>query len=47
LYEPELNRLYAAMLEHYGVVADPARVRDPNRKEFVAYCTSSVMPGGS
>ncbi|WP_036047173.1 IS21 family transposase, partial [Paraburkholderia mimosarum] len=32
LYEPELNRLYAAMLEHYGVVADPARVRDPNRK---------------
>ncbi len=32
LYEPEINRLYAAMLEHYGVVADPARVRDPNRK---------------
>ncbi|MFK4719370.1 transposase [Bradyrhizobium niftali] len=22
LYEPELNRVYAAMLEHYGVVAD-------------------------
>lgn len=35
LYEPELNRLYAAMLEHYGVVADPARVRDPNRKGSV------------
>ena len=35
LYEPELNRLYAAMLEHYGVVADPARVRDPNRKGTV------------
>ena len=32
IYEPELNRVYAAMLEHYGVVADPARVRDPNRK---------------
>lgn len=29
LYEPEINRLYEAMLEHYGVVADPARVRKP------------------
>ncbi len=36
LYEPELNPVYAAMLAHYGVVADPARVRDPNRKEFAA-----------
>jgi hypothetical protein len=37
LYEPEINRLYAAMLEHYGVVADPARVRDPNRKGTVEH----------
>jgi len=35
LYEPELNRLYAEVLKHYGVVADPARVRDPNRKGTV------------
>ena len=35
LYEPEINHLYAAMLAHYGVVADPARVRDPNRKGTV------------
>jgi len=35
IYEPELNPLYASMLEHYGVVADPARVRDPNRKGTV------------
>lgn len=35
LYEPELNTLYAAVLAHYGVVADPARVRDPNRKGTV------------
>jgi transposase len=35
LYEPELNPLYAAMLAHYGVVADPCRVRDPNRKGTV------------
>jgi transposase len=35
LYEPELNPVYAATLAHYGVVADPARVRDPNRKGAV------------
>ena len=35
IYEPELNTVYAAMLDHYGVIADPARVRDPNRKGTV------------
>jgi hypothetical protein len=35
LYEPELNPLYATLLAHYGVVADPCRVRDPNRKGTV------------
>lgn len=35
LYEPELNSVYAALLAHYGVVADPCRVRDPNRKGTV------------
>jgi len=35
IYEPELNRLYAAMLGHYGVIADPARIQDPNRKGAV------------
>ena len=35
LYEPELNPVYAATLAHYEVVADPARVRDPNRKGTV------------
>jgi len=35
LYEPELNPVYAATLAHYDVVADPARVRDPNRKGTV------------
>ena len=35
LYQPELNPIYAAMLAHYGVVADPCRVRDPNRKGTV------------
>lgn len=35
LYEPELNPIYSAMLSHYRVVADPARVADPNRKGSV------------
>jgi transposase len=35
LYEPELNPVYRDVLAHYGVVADPARVRDPNRKGTV------------
>ncbi len=35
IYEPELNLIYAEMLRHYGVVADPCRVRDPNRNGTV------------
>lgn len=35
IYEPQLNRVYAEMLRHYGVVADAARVGDPNRKGSV------------
>jgi hypothetical protein len=35
IYEPDINPLYAAMLEHYGVVADPARVGDSDRKGTV------------
>jgi len=36
LYEPELNPVYRDVLAHYGVVADPARVRDPNRYVLVS-----------
>jgi len=32
LYDPTLNPLYADVLKHYGVVAMPCRVRDPDRK---------------
>jgi transposase len=35
IYEPRLNPVYAAMLAHYGVVADPARPGDPDRKGTV------------
>lgn len=33
--KPELNPVYAATLAHYEVVADPAQVRDHNRKGTV------------
>jgi transposase len=32
VYDPELNPLYADVLKHYGAVAMPCRVRDPDRK---------------
>ncbi|MDQ3666510.1 MAG: IS21 family transposase, partial [Acidobacteriota bacterium] len=32
IYDPTLNPLYRDLLAHYGVVAMPCRVRDPNRK---------------
>jgi transposase len=32
LYDPALNPLYRDLLQHYGAVALPCRVRDPNRK---------------
>lgn len=35
IYEPELNPVFAAMLAHYGVVADTCRVADPDRKGSV------------
>ena len=35
IYEPELNPVYESVLKHYDVMADPARVRDPDRKGTV------------
>ena len=32
IYDPTLNPLYRDVLDHYGLVALPCRVRDPNRK---------------
>ena len=39
IYDPTLNPLYQHVLSHYGVVAMPCRVRDPDRKAYVSYCT--------
>jgi transposase len=35
LYEPQYNPVYTALLAHYSVAADAARVADPNRKGAV------------
>ena len=35
IYDPQLNPVYEAFLKHYGVIADPARICDPNRKGTV------------
>jgi transposase len=32
IYDPALNPLYRDVLAHYGAVALPCRVRDPDRK---------------
>jgi transposase len=41
IYDPIVNPLYCDMLQHYNVVALPCRVRDPDRKAYVSYCTLS------
>ncbi len=49
IYDPQLNELYAAVLEHYQVTADPARVGDPNRKgtveNAVKYTQDTALKG--
>ena len=46
IYDPTLNPVYADMLRHYGVIAMPCRVADPDRKAYVSYCTSSCPREG-
>jgi transposase len=40
IYDQTLNPLYRDVLAHYGAIALPCRVGDPDRKECVSYCTS-------
>jgi hypothetical protein len=46
IYDPALNPLYRDLLTHYGAVALPCRVRDPDRKAYVSYCMSSRLRKG-
>ena len=43
IYDATLNPLYRDVLAHYGAVALPCRVADPDRKAYVSYCTSSRL----
>ena len=49
IYDPEINPLYAAMLEQYDAVATPARVGDSNRKgtveNAVKYTQDTALKG--
>lgn len=49
LYEPRLNAIYAALLAHYGAVADVCRVGDPNRKgtveKAIQYTQDTALAG--
>jgi transposase len=40
IYDPTLNPLYRDVLAHYGAVALPCRIHDPDRKALNSYCTS-------
>jgi transposase len=42
LYDPKLNRAYAEMAEHYGVLIDPCRAGRPKDKAYATDCTSCV-----
>jgi transposase len=46
IYDPALNPVYRDALAHYSVTPMPCRVRDPNRKACVSYCTSSRLRNG-
>jgi transposase len=46
IYDPIVNPLYHDMLRHYNVVALPCRVRDPDRKAYVSYYSSSRLCNG-
>jgi hypothetical protein len=39
IYDPALNPLYRNMLTHYGAVALPCRVGDPDRKDHASHRT--------
>ncbi len=41
LYDPKINRGYAELARHYGVLVDPARACHPRDKPQAAYCTPS------
>lgn len=46
IYDPALNPVYRDLLTHYGAVAMPCRIKDPDRKAYVSYCTLLLFSNG-
>jgi hypothetical protein len=46
IYDPVINPLYCDMLSHYKAIAMPCRIKDPDRKAYVSYCTLSGLCRG-
>jgi hypothetical protein len=42
-YEPDLNRTYHEMAQHYSIAVLPARPYKPRDKAYVSYCTLSGL----
>ena len=40
IYDPQLNRAYGEMAEHFGVLIDPCRAGKPKDKAYATDCTS-------
>jgi transposase len=51
LYDPKINRGYAELARHYGVLADPARAYHPRDKATIEahqrYIRSSFFAGAA
>ena len=45
-YEPDLNRTYHELAQHYGVAIIPARPYKPRDKVHVSYCTLFRLGNG-
>lgn len=39
-YDPTINPVYQAFAKHYGFEVLPCKVRRPEHKDYIAYCTS-------
>jgi hypothetical protein len=47
IYDPALNPLYRDVLAHYGIVALPCRVGDPDRKSSGGFIRRDTRTAGS
>jgi hypothetical protein len=46
IYDPTLNLLYRDVLAHYGAVALPSRIKDPDRLSAGEKIMAAISAGG-